>query len=212
MIDYKKVSLSNQISEKIEEEILHGQYPQGSIISPEKAASDLRVGLGTVKEALIRLEAERLVEETGAGFKVLGITAGDIDDMFDVKRKIEAKATALAAEKMSDEALAELGAILKRQEKAVEAGGAEAVKNLDTKFHDFIYSCCGSTTYEIILSPIHHKLSKYRKASLEKSDRIMNSVKEHRKVYEAMARRDIEEVERLMMIHIEHAYASITKG
>ena len=41
MIDYKKVSLSNQISEKIEEEILHGQYPQGSIISPEKAASDL---------------------------------------------------------------------------------------------------------------------------------------------------------------------------
>ena len=121
MIDYKKVSLSNQISEKIEEEILHGQYPHGSIISPEKAASDLRVGLGTVKEALIRLEAERLVEETGAGFKVLGITAGDIDDMFDVKRKIEAKATALAAEKMSDEALAELGAILKRQEKAVEA-------------------------------------------------------------------------------------------
>ena len=146
MIDYKKVSLSNQISEKIEEEILHGQYPQGSIIYPEKAASDLRVGPGTVKEALIRLE---LVEETDAGFKVLGITAGDIADMFDVKRKIEAKATALAAEKMSDEALAELGEILKRQEKAVEAGGAEAVKNLDTKFHDFIYSCCGSTNHTI---------------------------------------------------------------
>ena len=34
MIDYKKVSLSNQIFEKIEEEILHGQYQQGSIISP----------------------------------------------------------------------------------------------------------------------------------------------------------------------------------
>ena len=40
----------------------------------------------------------------------------------------------------------------------------------------------------------------------------MNSVKEHRKVYEAMARRDIEEVERLMMAHLEHAYASIIKG
>ena len=65
---------------------------------------------------------------------------------------------------------------------------------------------------QIILSPIHHKLSKYRKASLEKSDRIMNSVKEHRQVYEAIARRDIEEVERLMMTHIEHAYASILKG
>ena len=40
----------------------------------------------------------------------------------------------------------------------------------------------------------------------------MNSVKEHRQVYEAIARRDIEEVERLMMTHIEHAYASILKG
>ena len=212
MIDYKKVSLSNQIFEKIEEEILHGQYQQGSIISPEKAASDLRVGLGTVKEALIRLEAERLVEDTADGFKVLGITTGDIDDMFDVKRKIEAKATALAAEKMSDEALSELGEVLKRQEKAVEAGGAEAVKNLDTKFHDLIYACCGSTTYEIILSPIHHKLSKYRKASLEKKDRIVNSVSEHRQVYEAMLRRDKEEVERLMLVHIEHAYTSIING
>lgn len=212
MIDYKKVSLSNQISEKIEEGILHGQYPQGSIISPEKAASDLRVGPGTVKEALIRLEAERLVEDTADGFKVLGITAGDIDDMFDVKRKIEAKATALAAEKMTDEALSELGEVLRRQEQAVEEGGAEAVKNLDTRFHDLIYSCCGSTTYEIILSPIHHKLSKYRKASLEKSDRIMNSVKEHRQVYEAMTRRDIQEVEKLMLLHIEHAYASIKRG
>lgn len=212
MIDYKKVSLSNQISEKIEEGILHGQYPQGSIISPEKAASDLRVGPGTVKEALIRLEAERLVEDTADGFKVLGITAGDIDDMFDVKRKIEAKATALAAEKMTDEALSELGEVLRRQEQAVEEGGAEVVKNLDTRFHDLIYSCCGSTTYEIILSPIHHKLSKYRKASLEKSDRIMNSVKEHRQVYEAMTRRDIQEVEKLMLLHIEHANASIKRG
>ena len=50
MLDYKKVSLSNQISERIEEEILHGQYPQGSIIFPEKAASDLRVGLGCKKK------------------------------------------------------------------------------------------------------------------------------------------------------------------
>ena len=59
MIDYKKVSLSNQIFERLEEGILHGRYPQGSIISPEMAALDLRVGLGTVKEAFIRLENRR---------------------------------------------------------------------------------------------------------------------------------------------------------
>lgn len=212
MIDYKKVSLSNQIFERLEEGILHGRYPQGSIISPEMAAADLRVGLGTVKEALIRLETERLVEEAPEGFRVLGITADDINHIFNIKRKIEAEATAMAAENISDEDLSDLGNVLLRQEKAVKAGDTDAVKNLDTLFHDIIYAGCGSTTYELILSPIHHKLSKYRKASLEKKDRIVNSVSEHRQVYEAMLRRDKEEVERLMLVHIEHAYMSIIKG
>ena len=212
MIDYKKVSLSNQIFERLEEEILNGRYPHGSIISPEMASSDLRVGLGTVKEALIRLETERLVEETPAGFRVLGITADDINHIFNIKRKIEAEATALAAENISNEDLSELGKVLDRQERAVEAGDTDAVKNLDTMFHDILYAGCGSTTYELILSPIHHKLSKYRKASLEKKDRIVNSVSEHRQVYEAMLRRDKEEVERLMLVHIEHAYTSIING
>ena len=40
----------------------------------------------------------------------------------------------------------------------------------------------------------------------------MNSVSEHRQVYEAMLRRDKEEVERLMLVHIEHAYTSIING
>lgn len=212
MIDYKKISLSNQIFEKMEEGILHGKYPQGSIISPENAASDLRVGLGTVKEALIRLQTERLIEDTAEGFKVLGITTADIEDMFNVKRKIETTATILAANNISDDELNALGDILVQQEKAVEESDVEKVKNLDTRFHDIIYSACGSTTYEIILSPIHHKLSKCRKASLEKKDRIMNSVKEHRKVYEAMTRGDINEVEKYMLEHIEHAYTSIING
>lgn len=212
MIDYKKVSLSNQIFEKLEEGILHGRYPQGSIISPEMAALDLRVGLGTVKEAFIRLETERLVEEAPAGFRVLGITADDINHIFNIKRKIEAEATAMAAENISDEDLSELGNVLIKQERAVKAGDTDAVKNLDTMFHDIIYAGCGSTTYELILSPIHHKLSKYRKASLEKKDRIENSVSEHRQVYEAILRRDKEEVERLMLIHIERAYTSIING
>ena len=165
-----------------------------------------------MKEAFIRLETERLVEETPAGFRVLGITADDINHIFNIKRKIEAEATALAAENISDEDLSELGKVMERQERAVEAGDTDAVKNLDTMFHDILYAGCGSTTYELILSPIHHKLSKYRKASLEKNDRIVNSVSEHRQVYEAMLKRDKEEVERLMLVHIEHAYTSIING
>ena len=143
---------------------------------------------------------------------VIGISSEEIDYMFNVKEKIEAEAAALATVNIKDEELSEMRAILEKQEQAVKTGNVEAVKNLDTRFHDIIYSCSGSTTYELILSTIHHKLSKYRMASLEKNDRIINSVREHRQVYEAMMKRDKDGVKKLMIMHIEHAHNSIING
>lgn len=211
MIDAKKVSLSNQVFEKLEEAVLNGYYPQGSIISAEKAASDFRVGTATAKEALIRLESERLAVADHDGFKVLGITDKDINDIFNVKRHIETQAAGLAAIKMSNYDINELVAILEKQEKAVEEGDSEKVRNLDTKFHDKIYEGCGSTTFELILSPVHHKLSKYRKASLDNRDRIFNSVKEHREILESIKNRSSASAEEMMLKHIDNSYESIAK-
>lgn len=211
MIDAKKVSLSNQVFEKLEEAVLNGYYPQGSIISAEKAASDFRVGKATAKEALIRLESERLAVADHDGFKVLGITDKDINDIFNVKRHIETQAAGLAAIKMSNDDINELVAILEKQEKAVEEGDSEKVRNLDTKFHDKIYEGCGSTTFELILSPVHHKLSKYRKASLDNRDRIFNSVKEHREILESIKNRSSASAEEMMLKHIDNSYESIAK-
>lgn len=211
MIDAKKVSLSNQVFEKLEEAVLNGYYPQGSIISAEKAAADFRVGTATAKEALIRLESERLAVADHDGFKVLGITDKDINDIFNVKRHIETQAAGLAAIKMSNDDINELVAILEKQEKAVEEGDSEKVRNLDTKFHDKIYEGCGSTTFELILSPVHHKLSKYRKASLDNRDRIFNSVKEHREILESIKNRSSASAEEMMLKHIDNSYESIAK-
>lgn len=211
MIDAKKVSLSNQVFEKLEEAVLNGYYPQGSIISAEKAASDFRVGTATAKEALIRLESERLAVADHDGFKVLGITDKDINDIFNVKRHIETQAAGLAAIKMSNDDINELVTILEKQEKAVEEGDSEKVRNLDTKFHDKIYEGCGSTTFELILSPVHHKLSKYRKASLDNRDRIFNSVKEHREILESIKNRSSASAEEMMLKHIDNSYESIAK-
>ena len=169
------------------------------------------MGTATAKEALIRLESERLAVADHDGFKVLGITDKDINDIFNVKRHIETQAAGLAAIKMSNDDINELVAILEKQEKAVEEGDSEKVRNLDTKFHDKIYEGCGSTTFELILSPVHHKLSKYRKASLDNRDRIFNSVKEHREILESIKNRSSASAEEMMLKHIDNSYESIAK-
>lgn len=211
MIDYKIVSLANQVYERIEANILNGVYAQGEIISEGRLAADLGVSRTPVREALTRLEAERLIADTPAGSMVLGITEQDVDDMFMVKKQLEPMASGLAAQNISEKGLAALKDVLEQQEFYASKGNAERVKNLDTQFHDIIYAECGSPTYQHILSPVHHKLAKYRKDSLTRDDRIFRSVEEHRDIVKAIEERHIKEVENLMQLHIGHSYDNITK-
>lgn len=211
MIDYKIVSLANQVYGRIEANILNGVYAQGEVISENKLAADLGVSRTPVREALARLEAERLIGDSPAGTVVLGITEQDVDDMFAVKKKLEPMVTGLAAENISEQGLAALKDILEQQEFYASKGNAEKVRNLDTRFHDIIYAECGSPTFQHILSPVHHKLAKYRKNSLTHDDRIYRAVEEHKAILEAILDKHTKEVENLMKLHIGHAYDNITK-
>lgn len=211
MIDYKIVSLANQVYGRIEANILDGVYAQGEIISESRLAADLGVSRTPVREALARLEAEYLIADSPAGTVVLGITEKDVEDMFVVKRNLEPLVSGMAALHMTAEGLAALQDVLEQQEFYASRGNAEKVKNLDTRFHDIIYGECGSTILQHILSPVHHKLAKYRKNSLTHDDRIFRSVEEHRAILEAILDKDVKEVENLMHLHVGHAYDNITK-
>ena len=211
MIDYKIVSLANQVFERIEANILNGVYTQGEIISETRLAADLGVSRTPVREALARLEAERLISDSPAGTVVLGITEQDVDDMFAVKKSLEAMVTGLTSQNITPEGLAALRDVLEQQEVYASKDHAETGRNLDMVFHDIIYAECGSPTFQHILSPVHHKLAKYRKNSLTHDDRIYRAVEEHKAILEAIEEGDRKEVENLMQLHIGHAYDNITK-
>ena len=71
MIEYKSVSLANQVFEKIEYNILSGNYKIGERISEKRLASELGVSRTPVREALSRLNDEGLVGESNTGTVVL---------------------------------------------------------------------------------------------------------------------------------------------
>ena len=212
MIDYKNLSLANQVYDAIEQNILNGVYASGEIISESKLSEELGVSRTPVREAMARLENERLIGITPSGTVVLGITDRDVRDMFEVKLHLEPIVSVMASQNISQEALAKLKDIIDQQEFYASKHNTERIRNLDTEFHDLIYSECGSPVFQSILSPIHHKLLKYRKASLEKSDRSYHSVEEHMAIYEALKAKDRMQVEMLMLEHIRHAYENFKKG
>lgn len=209
MIEYKNVSLANQVYERLEYNILSGAYASGEIISETRLSEELGVSRTPIREALAKLEHERLIKDTPQGTAVIGVTENDVRDLFEVKRRIEVIATRRAADAMTEDGLKALKDNIDQQEFFAKKGDAVKVRDLDTEFHDIIYRECGSVTFETILSPIHHKMMKYRRISLEKSHRIMASVEEHRAIYEALSAKDGDKLETIMLVHIDHAYNSI---
>lgn len=211
MIEYKNMSLADRVYEVLEHNILCGVYAPGEIVTESRLSTDLGVSRTPIREALSKLYHEKLVKETKSGIKVVGVSEEDVKDLFEVKRRIEVLATKRAAINLSEGKLELLKDNVERQEFYAQKGDAEKVRDLDTEFHDIIYKGCGSVTFETILSPIHHKMMKFRRLSLESHDRIYDSVAEHKALYEAIRDRDGDKAETIILLHIDHSYNNLKK-
>lgn len=210
-MEHKTVYLSDQVFERIEADILSGKYSRGEILTELKLVETLGVSRTPIREALRRLEQENLIEETGKGAVVVGIDKNDLEDIRTVRYNIEGIAASRAAERITDAEIDELRRTVEMQEFFVEKHDSDRIKSLDSEFHERIFRYSGSSILAQTLLPLHKKLQKYRKASVEQPGRAGESAKEHRGIFEAIAARDPERAGALMRAHIENAMDSIIK-
>ena len=210
--EHKTISLADQVFDRLEREILDGVYTRGEVLTELRLVSDLGVSRTPIREALLRLEQEHIVEMTGKGILVLGVTKEDYFDIMEVRGRIEGLCAARAAKNITPEQLDELREALELQEYYVTKKDAEHIKSFDGSFHQMIYRFSASTVLMDTLEPLHKKAQKYRKKSVENSSRAELSAKEHRAIYEAIAAHDEEKAEQAMLLHIENAKRHIAGG
>lgn len=209
MMQHKTVSLADQVFEHLETDILSGKYARGEILTESKLSAELGVSRTPIREALRRLEQEHIIEESGKGSIVIGITENDLIDIFLIREKLECMAASLAAERCTEEQLAELKETLEFQEFYLSKQDAEHIKLMDNKFHKTLYRLTGSMTFYDTLVPLHKKIQKYRRASVESKSRANASVLEHRKIFEAIAEKNSELAAKYAKEHVENAYNHI---
>ncbi len=206
MMEHKTVSLADQVFEKLEKDILSGVYPRGEILTESRLSSELGVSRTPVREALRRLEQEHIIEDTGKGAIVIGITEKDLTDIFMIRKYLEGLAASLAAQNRTEEQLNELREALEFQEFYLQKRNAEQIKQLDSRFHTVMYQLSGSNAFYDTLVPLHKKIQRYRRVSVENNSRAEASVAEHQKIFDAIARQDAVAAEQSACEHVENAY------
>ncbi len=213
MRDHRTISIADQIFEQLEKEILGGKYQRGDILSEMKLSAELGVSRTPVREAIRRLEQEHILEETGHGLEVVGISREDMLDFYEIRVQLEGNAAARTSKHITEEQLKEMEEILDLQRYYIEKGNpadnADNIKDLDSQFHALIYRSCGSMAYCDTLLSIHRKMTKFRKASVSKKSRAMDSLKEHLAILEALKMREPELARSRTVTHIINARDSI---
>ena len=204
-MDYKTVSLSDQVFEHLESNILSGKYQRGDIITELQLCSELGVSRTPIREALRRLFQEHLIEDTPKGTMVLGITPKDFMDMSEIRLRIEELAVRGFVQIADEDSLKALNEAVDFQEFYLARGDTDQLKALDGRFHEIIYSGCGSMILKDTLAPLHTKIQQYRRNALRTPEGAAHSVQEHRQILEAIQNKDVETAAALMNEHIKHA-------
>ena len=211
MDEKRTQSIADNIFSAIENEILSGALEKGTLITELKTCEKYGVSRTPVREALQRLRQEGLVEESGKGAIVIGITEADIDDIYEVRSRVEGLAAARCAARISDEELRKLTETVDLQEFYATRGSADHLRNLDSEFHRLIFSYCGSRTLETLLLELHRKVKRVRRVSVEDPARAKGAVGEHRAILQAIAAGDAARAEELTAQHIRNAKENIEK-
>lgn len=205
MREFKTTSLADQVFERLENDIIMGVYPRGEILTEIKLVEQLGVSRTPIREALRRLEQERLIADTGKGSVVLGITEEDLLDIMDIRQHVEGLASYYAALNGTQEDLQELRHIMELQEFYTEKGDIEHLQQMDDRFHDTICYMSHRNVIRDTLIPLHRKTQRYRRAAIQAEGRTGRMVQEHWEICRAIMAGDADQAAALTSRHIRMA-------
>ena len=205
MKSFRTASLADQVIEILEDDIVYGVYKRGEVLTEMKLAENLGVSRTPIREALRRLEQERLIVDTGKGSVVQGITKEDLLDIMDIRQRIEGLASLYAAENITPEGAEELSHLMDLQEFYQQKKDISRLQTVDDEFHAAICRLSCRNVINDTLIPLHRKTRLYRKIAMEDQERTPNTLREHREIYKAIVSGNGELAKELTKKHIENA-------
>ena len=209
MKSFHTTSLADQVFERLENDIIHGVYARGEILTELKLVEQLGVSRTPIREALRRLEQERLIEESGKGSVVLGITSDDLLDIMNIRERIEGLSAYYACVNMTPEGLKELEHIIDLQDFYFAKWDVDHLRKADDMFHDLICELSQRTVIRDTLVPLHRKTRRYRRTAMQDKDRASHSLQEHHAILAALQEGDPEKVKEVMDFHISKVKAHL---
>ena len=201
----ERVSLREQVANALRAAMISGQLQPGVVYSAPALAGTFGVSATPVREAMLDLAKEGLVEAVrNKGFRITELSDRDLDELTELRMLIEVPTTASLAGRLSRSDLAELRGLAARIESAAAAGDLIAYLEADREFHLTLLGHSGNRHLVDLVASLRSRARLYGLDRLADTGRLVNSAREHVTLVDLLERGDAQAAEGLIRQHIEH--------
>lgn len=204
--------------EALKGKILAQEYLPGMQLKEQQLSKEFGLTRTPVREAIIRLERERLVRTVyNRGAFVALFSRREIEDLFDVREALEIKALHLATRRASRDDIDTLEKALKQRERLIKSGVATVdFRDSGLDFHLGIIKLSKNDLLISTWQTMQSQLSVVRVTSTMIKSRYLEAFEEHKKILALVANGDFKRVEKLMASHIavsrDNMLSSLSEG
>ncbi|HTX84063.1 MAG TPA: GntR family transcriptional regulator [Streptosporangiaceae bacterium] len=204
-VSLRRASLRDQALSAIRNALVTGQLVPGVVYSAAALAADLGVSNSPVREAMLALVDEGLMEVVpNRGYRPVTLSAADTAEIIQLRELLEVPAVGLAAENDLGDVLAALEDLVEVIEETAAAGDIAGNLDADRQFHLMLVGACGNRRLTSLVAGLRDQARLYNLRHLAETGQLRASAAEHRPLLAAVASGDRAAAERLMRAHLAH--------
>jgi DNA-binding GntR family transcriptional regulator len=201
------VSLVDAAYAQIRQRILDNVWPPGHRALEQEVALALGMSRTPVREALMRLAGDGLVEVIPRhGMRVLPVSPTDMSEIYQILTALECMAAELLARRApSAKELKPLVDATRAMDRALQADDLDAWADADERFHAGLVSLAGNRQLEATVLNYWDRAHRARMFTLRLRPKPVNSTHEHMQMLERIGAGDAEGAARVTRAHRERA-------
>lgn len=202
----RPLSLRARVLEQLRTEIITGELAEGRLVSAPTLGLAMGVSATPVREAMMDLAREGLVETVrNKGFRITRMSGKDLEDLTQIRLLLEPPMMRLVAGSIPDDAYEELLAHADACLLAARTAEFGDYLREDRELHAGILALTGNAQLVDLVISLRLRTRLYGIKPLSASGRLTAQAEEHHELLRLLREGDGEAAERLLHAHIGHA-------
>ncbi|GAA1722822.1 GntR family transcriptional regulator [Isoptericola hypogeus] len=198
-------SIRSRVLETLREAMVAGELEPGAVYSAPVLAQRFGVSATPVREAMMELTHEGLVETIRQrGYRVVELSEVALEEILQIRELIEVPTVGRAAAVATPEQVRALRPLADRIDSTAAAGELQEFVAADTMFHTEVLAIAGNARLVEEVRRLRHMSRLLGLHALHSEGRLVATLREHHELLDLLEARDVTGAETWMHRHLEH--------